>query len=580
MASNPRSRQLSEPRSGGKIVRPRRTQSSKTPYERPQPSNSTSKSPNWFSRFVSLPARFVATGTGKLLSAAINLESSSTSSSETNSSSESSYSSDSSAEVGNSKSKQLIVQLLLQETFSRDECDQLIKIIRSRVADSPTDEDGGEKRPSEISNRTCGDVNTPDICSAAVIEAKKWLKEKKLGLDSKSDLGQGSHSSNLVTLPQAYEHEGSPVDVAKSYMRQLPPWASPSIDHAEPSKSFGIQLFKEETPYRIIDNSTSSSKLKRDSPATGSWSIQDEIRRVRSRATEEMLRTRPSSKIDWSAIAVEHTYNANSSATENIEATTGEKLHSSTNSIDAPLNLAKGLSTQASQDFERKHGGLQTETVLTDPANFNSDQNKSLGATQQTEDDCRQISVIGDQLKSSDDIPTRVHSDDGLVKVNGIDNSNGVNHQLNSIEETREVSNSRLRDGTSLVFKEKVRAEDAMANGFSGPSSSAGQAIEQNTKTLNNVHSTHHERVAKDVIEKEASEASLEVPANSAAINEDDGVATGSQNSSSMQYEDHSQSQPTSEPNLTTTKTNVVAEKQKSKRITRYNRRGTGRGVK
>ncbi|KAI4337414.1 hypothetical protein L6164_015835 [Bauhinia variegata] len=91
MASNPRSRSLAESQSGGKIVRPRRTTSAKTPYERPKPSNSASKSPNWFSRFISSPARFVAAGAGKLLSSAINLEDSPTSSSD------SSYGSDSSA---------------------------------------------------------------------------------------------------------------------------------------------------------------------------------------------------------------------------------------------------------------------------------------------------------------------------------------------------------------------------------------------------------------------------------------------------------------------------------------------------
>ncbi|KAI4337413.1 hypothetical protein L6164_015835 [Bauhinia variegata] len=486
MASNPRSRSLAESQSGGKIVRPRRTTSAKTPYERPKPSNSASKSPNWFSRFISSPARFVAAGAGKLLSSAINLEDSPTSSSD------SSYGSDSSAErqnsafddhndvgydafkkrkslevinysgkeliplVGNSKNKQVIVQLLKQETFSREECDQLIKIIRSRVADSATNEDGGEKRPSEISNRTLGsDANTPDICSAAVLEAKKWLKEKKSGFDSKSDLDRGSHSSNLVTLPGAFEDEGSPVNVARSYMRQCPPWASPSIDHSKSSPPTGIQLFKEETAYPIIGNSTSSSKLKRDSPATGSWSIQDEIRRVQSRATEEMLRTCPSSKMDWSAITVEYKHNPNSSATENKEANTGEKLHSSTSSIDASLHLAKGLGTQASP-------GLQ--------------------------DDRREITAIGEQVRSSGDMMTMVHSDDGLVKVDDIDDSNVANHKLNSILETREVSN-RLCDGSCSVFKEKVGAENTLANGFSGPGFSAEKLFEQNTTILNNEHS-------------------------------------------------------------------------------------------
>ena len=44
-------------------------------------------------------------------------------------------------------------------------------------------------------------------------------------------------------------------------------------------------------------------QLNRDFLVTGSWNIQEELRRVRSRATEEMLRTRSTSKMDWSALA-------------------------------------------------------------------------------------------------------------------------------------------------------------------------------------------------------------------------------------------------------------------------------------
>lgn len=55
--------------------------------------------------------------------------------------------------------------------------------------------------------------------------------------------------------------EGSPVDVAKSYMRTRPPWASPSIDHPNSKTPSGVQLFKEETPYLLGNNSTPSSKV-------------------------------------------------------------------------------------------------------------------------------------------------------------------------------------------------------------------------------------------------------------------------------------------------------------------------------
>lgn len=87
-------------------------------------------------------------------------------------------------------------------------------------------------------------------------------------------------------------------------------------------------------------------QLKRGSPATGSWSIQDEIRRVRSRATEEMLRT-PSSKIDWSTFSMEHKNDVNSSAIENLGTSLGENAHNFTNLVDASASLATGLGSQA-----------------------------------------------------------------------------------------------------------------------------------------------------------------------------------------------------------------------------------------
>lgn len=61
----------------------------------------------------------------------------------------------------------------------------------------------------------------------------------------------------------AEDEGGSPVDVAKLYMRARPPWASPSIKHGElrsPS-STGMQLFNEETPYSIGGNSLSTLKV-------------------------------------------------------------------------------------------------------------------------------------------------------------------------------------------------------------------------------------------------------------------------------------------------------------------------------
>ncbi|KAI9097465.1 hypothetical protein K1719_025236 [Acacia pycnantha] len=587
MASISRSRLLPEPRSGGKIVRPRRVAAAKTPYDRPTPSNSTSRSPSWLSRFVFSPTRSVASGAGKLLSTVFDLESSPTSSS---SSSSSSSANDSTAEeeigtandengvslkgddmlnksgtlevinasgkdlqpvVQNTKNKRVIEQLIMHETFSREECDRFIRIIRSRVVDTSANEDEWNQRPSDMLNRTLPN-DSPDLSSAAVMEAKKWLEEQKSRLDSNPELGYGSHNLNMVTLPQALKDEGSPIDVAKSYMRSLPAWSSPSIDHRKPLTPIGIQLLKDETPYPVSGYSTSSTKLKRDSPATGSWSIQDEIRRVRSRATEQMLSSLPSAKIDWSAFAVECKNKVNPSAT-----------------------VVDEYNTHSAPDLERKQDGVQLESAQSDSPKINSEQNQVSQANfQQAEgslDDCREITISGHKLRSSDDVIT--NRDGGMVKVNCISDMNGADCEIDSAKETREASESVLHVGSCSVLKEKVGA-DASANGFpsSGPSN-AGKVTEQDDKTVDNKHDTvgsGDERISKGVVP--------DVTANNVATNEDDGVVTGSQNSSSVQNEfelEHSEVAPEPDTGVTTRST---AEKQKGKKISGYNRKGRSRG--
>lgn len=86
-------------------------------------------------------------------------------------------------------------------------------------------------------------------------------------------------------------------------------------------------------------------QLKRDSSATGSWNILEEIRKVRSKATEEMLRTQPSSKIDWSAFASEHKSSPSSLAADKLEASVGDKMVNSAKSVHASLNLTTGVTS-------------------------------------------------------------------------------------------------------------------------------------------------------------------------------------------------------------------------------------------
>nr|GFA67007.1 hypothetical protein [Tanacetum cinerariifolium] len=88
---------------------------------------------------------------------------------------------------------------------------------------------------------------------------------------------------------------GSPIDVAKSYMRVRPPWTSPiSHDNSPTPSPLATDLFKERTPYS--GGGTSFSSAKKDYLTAGSWNIQEEIRRVRTKATEDMLSSHRSMK--------------------------------------------------------------------------------------------------------------------------------------------------------------------------------------------------------------------------------------------------------------------------------------------
>nr|KJB55200.1 hypothetical protein B456_009G068300 [Gossypium raimondii] len=247
----------------------------------------------------------------------------------------------------------------MQESFSRQECDKLTDIIKSRVMDSPSTSGLGFGRLNEMPDRT--DVEIHDFCSTDVLEAKKLLEMKK------SEMHHGTSALNYVTLKHDVEgEEGSPVGMAKSYMRTCPPWATPSKNNIE---------FRYPSPYSIGGNFLYSSKRKRDSPATGSWNIQDEIRKVRSKATEEMLRTLSSSKIDWSSFPLEHKNGPDSIVSNNFGPAEKDKSQSSKRPVDAPIDLAAKPASQLVQDAFHND-------ALPRPAIFGCEQNQVMQAIQ------------------------------------------------------------------------------------------------------------------------------------------------------------------------------------------------------
>ncbi|XP_008810009.1 uncharacterized protein LOC103721530 isoform X2 [Phoenix dactylifera] len=363
MASLFRARRQREGGSGGKILRGRRGPPPASPYARPEnppPSPSAaspaiSRSPRWFQGLIS--------GAGKLISTVFRSDDSSSSSSSGYSSDEEiSLGSDhkedvvasskhlhelnqggnrpnsirdcmkgSQAVVSRSKSKLVIEQLLMQETFTRDECKRLTEIIQSRVIESPFTEVVEDGTQKETSNRATGSAIafsgawrslnqskklpelvqysasklnvfspwssavqacTPDLRDTAIKEARKWLEEKRLASSSEHDPDCGPCTLNTDMLQYGIESEtSSPVDLAKSYMCSLPPWKSPSLSSTgfktpPPSR---MHLYKDEPTCAALNYSWSSSKvLKRGSLSIGLSDTLDETRRVRLKSTDDI----------------------------------------------------------------------------------------------------------------------------------------------------------------------------------------------------------------------------------------------------------------------------------------------------
>uniref|UniRef100_A0ACD5UGL9 Uncharacterized protein n=1 Tax=Avena sativa TaxID=4498 RepID=A0ACD5UGL9_AVESA len=198
-----------------------------------------------------------------------------------------------------SESKIAIEEMVMKESFSRDECDKMVKLLQSRVTDSTFPETHDNGTPNEIRrrkadaghdftgawrslnhNRDFPDSGpfssigpgyfspgspfqaSPELCSAAVMEAKKWLEEKRQGLGTKTE-NHGPCSLNTDMLNSPIEDDkGSPVDVAKSYMQSLPPWQSPFLGSRKfrtPSSS-GVHIHVYERKSKLFSPSKVDTK--------------------------------------------------------------------------------------------------------------------------------------------------------------------------------------------------------------------------------------------------------------------------------------------------------------------------------
>ncbi|XP_076959240.1 protein KAKU4-like [Bidens hawaiensis] len=181
--------------SGGKILKRRRIAARKTPYDRHTPQlQRVNVNPNWRNAIV-VSGKYVAGGSGKLISSLWNPKTwgeCSASSSETESDSEGGIEEDNEqgdgAELnqnkcsssGKSEILYLVEQLLMLDRFSREECDRIIKIVNSRLADY------------SMKEGVDAESNNPNISNKVIMEARKLITENPVRLLFRNYFSGGS----------------------------------------------------------------------------------------------------------------------------------------------------------------------------------------------------------------------------------------------------------------------------------------------------------------------------------------------------------------------------------------------------
>ncbi|KAG8381978.1 hypothetical protein BUALT_Bualt05G0028700 [Buddleja alternifolia] len=558
---------------GGKIVANRRKQRlAATPYDRPPPPRPPQKSPNWFTGVVIPSARALASGAGKFLLSAI------VSDSESSSSEDEEYGSEDDVDNVNeyenaydgdntlnevkatlsemtqngheslfspqrTETKQIIEQLIMQETFSREERDRLEKILNSRVMDESVE--ARQERTLANSPGETVEYEDIDIFNKAVLEAKKWFQEKKGGSNSVTKLADRTRNFNSTGLEHEESGVGSPVDVARSYMRDRPPWASPTeVVELRTPLTTTMKLFNEGTPYSVSYDSLSSKR--RNSLASGSWNIQEELRRVRSKATENMLRT-PPAKSDPSLFAIAQS-RWDSAGAVKVVSDMGEvaDLSSKIKPIDTLMDV--GVSSDpALVALESRQVAKDIEEPFSNPVASVSENNK----------DSETIHLDGECAPSKVPHPT------------------SPNH---AGEHQSDTHSSKMNGPPAAVAAEFGGRQ--YENGFtsSQASLSTGVATAQNDQQYDEETQSEHtvsEKKSTNSINVEGkcellSEAYMEVP----IVTETGSIASGPQNGLSKQYEEVTveMTQPS-----TKGKADIVIGKQQGRKPTTRRSRGRGK---
>ncbi|KAM0838972.1 hypothetical protein ACQ4PT_060609 [Festuca glaucescens] len=292
------------------------------------PGEAEGSSPGWLSTFVSGAKRVLSTVLFSSSQEQVSEEEEEEDSSEAGQDGNEDTHNSNGAIVPYSESKLAIEQMVMKESFSRDECDKMVKLLQSRVTDSTFPETYENGTPNEIPRKSGAGHDftgawrslnhnrdfpesgpfssigpgyfspgsplqaSPELCNAAVMEAKKWLEEKRQGLGTMAE-NHGPCTLNTEMFNSPVEDDkGSPVDVAKSYMQSLLPWQSPLL---------GSRKFKSKTPpsggvhinvYERKSKLFSPAKFNTEEDFFSSANFREnleELRRARMKSSETIL---------------------------------------------------------------------------------------------------------------------------------------------------------------------------------------------------------------------------------------------------------------------------------------------------
>nr|XP_017241033.1 PREDICTED: protein KAKU4-like isoform X3 [Daucus carota subsp. sativus] len=404
-------------KSGGNIAKRRRHNTLKTPYDRPPP-----QSPENFgikqlsSDFFADTSRMIAKGAIKFLTFMTDTDHIS-SSSETEDDDDvvscdddvyAPFENDStSTEMVRMSPKWVIGKLLLQETFSKKESDKLIEIINSRVVDCFPMGEGQDAGLIEMPRGKCG---TDDRCGTAVMQDKHWLNKKA-----------------------------------------CPPCASPSLRPSglRTPSPMATDHYKDEALSTLSCTSFPSTQ-ERGTHSARSWNIQDEVRKVRFKAAEDILHAFPSKKIGLSINSEQKTFQNSivPGGGSTVDKMQLSKSLPDKEDVDASVKLLSGPSTihdsKDSFDFGLKQDGMQAEHLFTNPSTSVSEPNQHLtveGASTSDSHHSMNLEHLVEQHNEND-----TNSEDGISRRFDVANSGAP--VANSLASLRSSLRLRLSAGT------------------------------------------------------------------------------------------------------------------------------------